>query len=87
MFDNINFANIIQILSILGFGGAILVTMKNNLANLKEDVVDMKLEIKKVGDVIIQMAVADTRLNNIESDIRDLRHGKGFIVDREYISK
>ncbi len=84
MFENINFANVIQILSILGFGGAILVTMKNNLTNLKEDVSDMKLEIKKVGDVLIKMAVTDTRLTNLENDIRELRHGRGFVVDGEY---
>lgn len=81
MFDNINFANVIQILSVLGFGGAILVTMRNNLTNLKEDVVDLKLDIKKLGDVLVQMAIADARITNIESDIRDLRHGKGFIRD------
>ncbi len=85
MFTEVNLSNILQILSILGFGGAILVTMRNNLASLKEDVFDMKVEIKKVGDVIIKMAVADTRIANLENDIRELRHGKGFIsVNGEY---
>lgn len=81
MIENINLANILQILGILGFGGAILVTMRNNLINLKEDVVDLKLDIKKFGDVLIKMAITDTRLTNIESDLRDIRRGKGFIID------
>lgn len=80
MFDNVNIANVLQILSILGFGGAILVTMRNNLMNLKEDVTDLKLEIKKFGDILIKMAVTDARITNIENDIRDLRRGKGYIV-------
>ncbi len=84
--NNINWANIIQILSILGFGGAILVTMRTNLVNLKEDVVDLKKDIKLVNEVLVSMAVTDTRLNNVESDIRDLRHGRGFIVNGEYNS-
>lgn len=87
MFDNINIANIIQILSILGFGGAILVTMRNNLVNLKEDVSEMKQEIKKVGEVLIKMAVTDSRLTNLEDDVRELRHGKGFVVDGEYTKR
>lgn len=83
MFENINFANVLQILSILGFGGAILVTMRNNLINLKEDVTDLKLEIKQFGDILIKMAIADNRLTNIENDVRDLRRGKGYIVEKD----
>lgn len=82
---DLSLANIIQIISILGLGGAILVTMRSNLTNLKEDVVDLKKDIKLVNEVLITMAVTDTRLTNIESDIRDLRHGKGFIADGEYV--
>jgi hypothetical protein len=49
-----------------------------------------------MGDVLTKMAVAenrldntDTRLTNVERDIRDLRCGEGFIrgtqgLDREY---
>lgn len=48
--------------------------------NLKEDVTDLKLEIKKFGDILIKMAVTDARITNIENDIRDLRRGKGYIV-------
>jgi hypothetical protein len=84
MLENINLANIVQILSILGFGGAILVTMKNNLSNLKEDVVDLRKDIKLLNEVLITMAVTDTRLSNLESDVRELRHGRGFVVDGEY---
>jgi hypothetical protein len=39
----------------------------------------MKVEIKKVGDVLIAMATTDLRLTNVEQDIREMKHGQGFI--------
>jgi len=51
--------------------------------NLKDDMTDMKAEIKKVGQVLVTMAVTTTRLDNVEKDIRDLKHGRGFIRDRQ----
>jgi len=56
---------------------------------MEADFFDMKIEIKKVGDVLIQMAVTDTRLTNAEQDIRELKHGQGFVrgsrgIDHEY---
>ena len=40
---------------------------------------EIKVEIKKVGEVLVKMAVTQTRLDNVEQDIRDLKHGRGFI--------
>jgi hypothetical protein len=56
----------------------------------------MQTEIKKLADVLIAQADIrgelrgfSTRLDNAEKDIRELRHGSGFIrgpagIDREY---
>lgn len=78
----ITIGNIIEIGAIVGGGLLALVTMRNTVRNLKEDVTDMKTEIKKVGEVLIKMAVTQTRLDNVEQDIRDLKHGRGFIQER-----
>jgi hypothetical protein len=43
---------------------------------------DMKEEIKKVGQVLVTLAITTSRLDNAEQDIRDLKHGRGFIVPR-----
>lgn len=78
----ITIGNLIEIGSIIGGGLLVLVALRNTVANLQSDVGDMKKEIKKVGDVLVQMAVTSTRLDNVEQDIRDLQHGRGFIQSR-----
>jgi hypothetical protein len=75
----------------IGGGFAILVTLRNTVLNIKSDVIEMKLEIKKLADFNTRMAVADVRITNIEQDVHDMRHGRGFIqgergVDRQYPS-
>ena len=87
--QTITIGNIIEIISIIAGGMTVFITLKNTVANIKEDVVGMQLEIKKLADVITRMAVTDVRLTNVEQDIRELRHGRGFVrgsagVDREY---
>ncbi len=78
----ITIGNIIEILAIVGGGILALVTLRATVNNLKEDMTDMKTEIKKVGEVLVKMAVTQTRLDNVEQDIRDLKHGRGFVTQR-----
>ncbi len=85
----ITVGNIIEIATIAGGGIWILVKLNNSVAILKTDVDKMQREIIKIGDVLTQLAVTKTRLDNMESDIRELRHGDGFIkgprgIDREF---
>jgi putative Mn2+ efflux pump MntP len=78
----ITIGNIIEIASIIGGGLLVLVSLKNTVSNLKNDMTDMKEEIKKVGQVLVTLAVTTTRLDNAEQDIRELKHGRGFITPR-----
>lgn len=78
----ITIGNIIEIGSIIGGGLLVLVTLRNTVSNLKNDMTDMKEEIKKVGQVLVTLAVTTTRLDNVEQDIRELKHGRGFIQPR-----
>lgn len=75
----ITIGNIVEICSIIGGGLYAIVTLRSTVNNMKSDMIDMKEEIKKVGDVLIKMAVTDTRLTNLEQDIRELKHGEGFV--------
>jgi hypothetical protein len=34
---------------------------------------------QQLGSILTQVAVQDTRINRIETDIVELRHGKGFV--------
>jgi hypothetical protein len=79
---SITIGNLIEIGAICIGGLIALITLRNTVGNLQRDMTDMKLEIKKVGEVLVLMAVHSTRLDNVEQDIRDLKHGRGFITAR-----
>lgn len=88
--------DIIKVAILAGGGVLALVKLNNNVVSLKVDVGSMQTEIKKLGEVLIAQASLrgeiqglGTRLSMAESDIRDLRHGDGFIrgphgIDHEY---
>lgn len=76
----INIGDIIQVASILGGGAYLVISLRATVDHVKRDMVDMKTEIKKLGDVLIKLAVTDTRLTNLEQDIRELKHGEGFVL-------
>ena len=78
----ITIGNIIEIGTIAGGGILAIAMLKNTVGNMKDDLTDLKMEIKKVGEVLIKMAVTDQRLANAEQDIRDLQQGRGFITPR-----
>ncbi|QOG20476.1 hypothetical protein [Bradyrhizobium sp. SEMIA] len=99
----ITIGNIIEILSIVGGGVLVLMTLKTDVSalksgarGLKADIAAMQAELKKLSDVLISLAdirgeikVLDTRLTGAEQDIRELRHGDGFVqgrrgIDRQY---
>ncbi len=94
--QTITFGNIIEIIVIAAGGIGVFVTMKNTVANIKSEVEGMQIEIKKLGEILVAQAdirgeirVLGTRVTATEHDIRELRHGQGFVrgpqgIDREY---
>jgi flagellar motor component MotA len=44
-----------------------------------EEITELKSEARKIADLLTAIAVQGTRLDRLEADIRDLKHGKGFI--------
>ena len=85
----ITVGNIIEIATIAGGGIWVLIKLNNSVSVLKIDVDKMQREIIKIGDVLTQLAVTKTRLDNMETDIRELKHGDDFVrgphgIDREY---
>lgn len=44
----------------------------------------MSDNVKALTAILTQVAVQDSRLNRIENDIGELKHGKGFVADSEY---
>ena len=88
--QTITIGNLIEI-TVIAVGGIItFARLTNRIAAMSGDLVDMKQEIKKVGEILIKMAVTDQRVANLEKDVRELRHGDGFIrgargIDKEYL--
>lgn len=92
----ITIGNMVEIASIVGGGIAVLWTLKADVGalkqgamSLKDDFNDMQVEIKKIGEVLITQADQNRRIMHLEDDVRELRHGDGFVkgprgVDREY---
>jgi hypothetical protein len=92
----ITIGNLIEIASIIGGGILVLLTLKNDVNSLKigasvlsDDLLGMQAEIKKLGEILVNIAevrgeirVVNTRMTNAEQDIRELRHGQGFILQR-----
>ena len=92
----ITIGNIVEIGSIVFGGMAVLYTLKGDVKTLKRDFDAIQKEIKKLGDILVNLAdirgdikSLTTRVTTTEQDIRELRHGHGFVkgptgVDREY---
>jgi hypothetical protein len=92
----ITLGNLIEIGSIIGGGLMVLIKLNNNVVSLKTEVSGMQDEIKKLGDILIAQADIrselkglGTRLTTAEQDIREVKHGDGFVrgtrgIDREY---
>lgn len=83
----ITVGNLIEITTILLGGIVVFLSLKNTVGQLGCDVVELKADIKALNKVVISMAVADQRITVAEQDIRELRHGRGFVresIEREW---
>lgn len=58
-----------------------------NYGNLRNDMTDLKAEIKKLSEIVTEQAVQGKRIDRIEEDIRELRHGEGFVFPLNFLSK
>jgi len=75
----ISIGSIAEVATLLGGGLVAVGVMRNTVTHIKKRVDDMETELKEFSKALMQLAVQHNRLNNIEEDIRDLKHGRGFI--------
>lgn len=75
--------DMLTVTCIVGGGLYALGIMKGTVNDIREEIKDMQDDIKTFAQALIQMAVQKNRLDNIDRDIRDIKRGKGFIVERE----
>ena len=70
--------------------------LSNRLTSMETTLISVQADIRRLSDVLIKMAdmrgelrVLDTRVTAAEQDIREIRHGDGFVrgargIDKEY---
>ncbi len=85
----ITVGNLVEIASIIGGGLLVMVTLRGDVRNMKAEMTEIQVEIKKIGDVLINQADQNRRIIHLEEDVREMRHGHGFVkgtagIDREY---
>jgi len=65
------------------------IEVTNSKSETKESINSLQKEIKKISEVLINQADQNRRIIHLEEDVRELRHGDGWItgpkgIDREY---
>lgn len=76
----ITIGNMIEAATVAFGGLVVLLSMNMKMKELSGDIIDMKKELQEMSKIITKQAVQDIRLTNIEQDIRELKHGEGFVL-------
>jgi len=77
--STITAGNIIEITTIILGMIVTFTVLRTTVAQLKIEVTEIKDDVRALNKVVIELAVTDRRLTAAEEDIRELRHGRGFI--------
>jgi hypothetical protein len=89
----ITVGNLVEIASIIGGGILVMITLRSDVSTMKTEMKGIQDEVKKIGDVLITQADQNRRILHLEEDVRELRHGDGFVrnsslaqpgINREY---
>ena len=75
----ITVGNVIEIGTIIAGGIVTFVLLKATVVQLKSEVTELKTDVRALNKVVIELAVTDRRLMALEEDLRELRHGRGFV--------
>lgn len=78
---SISLGAIIQTVVIFGGGLVALGVLKRTVGEMETEIVEIKKDYKDLSKTVAQIAVQDARINRLEEDMRDLRHGRGLIVN------
>lgn len=82
----ITVGNLVEIGTILIGGIIVIVKMGGDIRVIKNDVDHMQKEvglhrrsIEKIGEVLTSVASQDSRLESLEFQLLEMRHGRGFV--------
>lgn len=77
--DGTFFAPIVQLLGFVLGSIIVVVSMRHDLRSVKEDVAELKIEVKQFSEVLRAIAVTHERLDTLDRRYEELRHGEGFV--------
>jgi prefoldin subunit 5 len=85
----VTLGTLIQIAVFLGGGLVAFIKVQGKLEMLSLRVENLESTSASIGTILQSVAVQSQRLTALEQDLRELRHGEGFIrgprgLDREY---
>ena len=70
----------IEVLALLLGGLGFMWSMKSRVEAMGDELSQLKLEISKLADILMKIALQDQRISGIEKMVDELRHGIGWIV-------
>lgn len=86
---NISVGDIVLVLTMMGGVAAMFFGVKSDVRMVKHDLHSLNDKVSmmgeawiRMGDVLTKVAVQDERLNRVEEDMRELRHGNGFVLSK-----
>jgi hypothetical protein len=80
---NLTIGSVAEIISIIAGGLIFLGVMRRALKDMEKDLDKMQQQIQDLSKAMIQIAVQNERIGRIEEDFRDLRRGRGWILDKD----
>jgi hypothetical protein len=57
-------------------------SVKQRLTSIETAILGMQVDFRKLTDVLISQADMQARVTRNEEDIRELKHGRGFVTPR-----
>lgn len=86
VFDLKTIASLLQALAVIGGGALVLWRLALSVGRLeqllgaqRDEIVELRNETKKLGDILTKIAVQDERLNFLGKKVDELAHWNGFI--------
>ena len=79
---SINIGVVVQTIVILGGGLIVYGALRQSVKSMEHEILEIKKDQRNLASAVASIAVQDSRLNRLEQDLRDLRHGRGFVLDR-----
>lgn len=83
---SVSVGNLLQILVIVTGGVSVFFTLRSDVRVIRHDMQNMKERqdalneaFKQLGTILTQVAIQDQRLVQMADEIKELKHGRGFV--------